>query len=108
MFASKSLTEHVARGAVGIGVLVGTMMLIPDHPLLALAGIPVALIALRGCPACWTIGLFETIAATARGRACPCGEDARRDIVGYEALCTSRGASPRAARRGAAGHLEHE
>ena len=65
MFASKTLLEHGARGAVGIGAIISAV-LIGQMPgpfavgaSLALAAI--ALMAFRGCPICWTIGMVETL-----------------------------------------------
>jgi hypothetical protein len=63
MFASKTLTEHLARGVVGVGALVTCVAETSAHPLLALAMVPIGLVALRGCPMCWTVGLLETLAA---------------------------------------------
>ena len=71
MFASKTLTEHVLRGASGLGALVGAAAVAPEHPLLALALVPVALVLLRGCPMCWTMGLVQTVAAKLRGGPLP-------------------------------------
>jgi hypothetical protein len=70
MFASRSLLSHLLRGGLGLGALAAAVGLGPSHPLLALALVPAALIALRGCPTCWTIGLLQTIAAR-RGRGAP-------------------------------------
>ena len=59
MFASKNLFMHLTRGAVGFGLIflafttAQVWLTIP----LFLGG----LVALRGCPMCWTIGLIETI-----------------------------------------------
>jgi len=64
MFASRGITEHVARGLVGFG----SLALAAVYPLLSLLLIPVALVALRGCPMCWTMGLVETVLAKATGR----------------------------------------
>jgi hypothetical protein len=65
VFASKSLTVHLARGAIGLGTLAAASALAPlGWPLLVL--LPVALIALRGCPMCWTIGLLQTAWARLR------------------------------------------
>ena len=67
MFASKTVTEHLVRGAVGISALVFT-------PVLALRWwpawflLPLGLVALRGCPLCWTLGLAQTVWAKVRGR----------------------------------------
>ena len=76
-FASKSLVEHLFRGAVGLSAFAFSAVLGPDHPWIALALVPVALFALRGCPLCWTIGLFQTAFARLRGinagRACADG-----------------------------------
>lgn len=67
-FASRSLLEHLARGAVGIGALAFAVTLSPTHPLLMVVALPVALVMLRGCPMCWTVGLVQTIAAKLQGR----------------------------------------
>ena len=71
MFASRSLLIHLGRGAVGFGALVASVLLGEDHPALALSLLPVAFIALRGCPMCWTVGLIETIVASLRGKRVP-------------------------------------
>ena len=55
MFASTSLTEHLIRGAIGIA-----LYLMPSYPLVAALAALAALIPFRGCPACWTFGLYET------------------------------------------------
>lgn len=68
MFASKSLVEHVLRGVIGLGAFAFAGVLAPDHPLLAIGLVPVALVALRGCPMCWTVGLVQTAVAALRGR----------------------------------------
>jgi hypothetical protein len=68
MFASKNLFEHLLRGAAGIGGLVGSATLMPSHPVVALALFPLALVALRGCPMCWTVGLVQTVVAKLQGK----------------------------------------
>lgn len=81
MFASKSLGEHLLRGAIGVAALAGAVayggLVWPVAVLL-----PVALVALRGCPACWTIGLVQTVWAKVKGEpaagACVDGTCARR------------------------------
>lgn len=67
MFASRSIAEHLVRGVVGLGTFAAAMVLAPSHPW-ALAFLPVAFVALRGCPMCWTVGLVETVAAKLRGK----------------------------------------
>jgi hypothetical protein len=67
MFASRSLLEHLARGVVGASALVCAVLLAPlVWPPFVL--VPIGLLALRGCPLCWTIGLIETVWARVRGR----------------------------------------
>jgi hypothetical protein len=60
MFASNTLIEHVLRGAIGIGALWLAVAITATHPWSSLALGVVVLTAFRGCPICWTIGLFET------------------------------------------------
>lgn len=69
MFASKSIAVHLVRGFLGLGALGGAMALLSQHPLVALALFVTGLVALRGCPMCWTLGLFETVRAKLSGRA---------------------------------------
>jgi hypothetical protein len=60
-FASNSLAEHIIRGVVGIGTLLYAIKISPTHPLASM-GLGIAmLLAFRGCPICWTIGLVETV-----------------------------------------------
>jgi hypothetical protein len=62
VFGNRTLIIHLAKGIGGFGALaiaLGTMntTLLPSVVLL-----PLSLYLLRGCPVCWTIGLFETVA----------------------------------------------
>jgi hypothetical protein len=66
MFASKTLVEHLLRGFVGIAALALAAFVATGHPFVALAMLPVALVALRGCPMCWTMGLIDTIRGALR------------------------------------------
>lgn len=68
MFASRSIAGHLARGVVGLGALVAATELAEGHPWLALALLPMAVVALRGCPMCWAVGLMQTVHARLRGR----------------------------------------
>lgn len=61
MFASNTLIEHILRGAVGIGALWLAVAIAATHPLWSLALGGLMLLAFRGCPICWTVGLFEGI-----------------------------------------------
>ncbi|MBE1559132.1 hypothetical protein [Nonomuraea africana] len=69
-FASSSLPRHLMRGAVGFGALIGSVLLIPVAGLGSLLLAPVGLLALRGCPACWAIGLIQTISMGRLRRSC--------------------------------------
>ncbi len=64
------LVRHLARGAIGFG-LVGSAFVLsssagPTALLLALPG----LVALRGCPMCWIAGLIQAISAGRLERTC--------------------------------------
>ncbi|PKV83276.1 hypothetical protein [Streptomyces sp. TLI_146] len=69
-FASGTVPRHLARGAVGFGALAGSLALLPVVGLASLLLAPVGLIALRGCPMCWAIGLVETVSAGRLRRSC--------------------------------------
>lgn len=62
MFCSSSVSIHLLRGAAAFG-LIGAALLYNGLGTIgagfALVG---ALLLLRGCPMCWLMGLFETIA----------------------------------------------
>lgn len=66
LFASQSLFGHLLRGGVAFALLYVAIRQQHEHPVLAvLAGLG-ALVALRGCPMCWTIGLVETLGDSLR------------------------------------------
>ncbi|MFD4240460.1 hypothetical protein ACFWP3_02420 [Streptomyces sp. NPDC058525] len=69
-FASSSLPRHLARGALGFGALTGSVLLIPAVGPAGLLLAPLGLLALRGCPLCWTIGLLQTISRGRLRRSC--------------------------------------
>ncbi|WP_412540027.1 hypothetical protein R8Z50_30030 [Longispora sp. K20-0274] len=69
-FASASVPRHLARGAVGFGALIGSVALIPVYGPVSLLLAPVGLLALRGCPTCWAIGLIETVSRGRLRRTC--------------------------------------
>jgi hypothetical protein len=68
MFASNTLLEHGLRGLVGIGTLWYAVTIAATHPLGSLALGVLALLAFRGCPICWAIGLVETASQRWRGQ----------------------------------------
>lgn len=65
MFASATLVEHLLRGAAGIGAI--WLAVVFSASLWLSLGLGVlALLAFRGCPMCWTVGLVETVRARLR------------------------------------------
>ncbi|MEU6878166.1 hypothetical protein [Streptomyces sp. NPDC046712] len=85
-FASKSVPRHLARGAIGFGLIIGSIALVPVAGPATLLAAPLALIAFRGCPTCWMVGLAQTIS---RGRL-------ERQCV--DGVCTLAKAHPAATR----------
>jgi len=71
MFPSRSLAVHLARGAVGFAALAGAFALLGSHGGWSIALLALAVLALGGCPSCWTIGLIQTVSAKLRGRPAP-------------------------------------
>jgi hypothetical protein len=62
-FASKTLTHHLLRGGAAAGLIALAIEINRELPLLAVVAGIAAIIALRGCPMCWTVGLCETLRA---------------------------------------------
>ena len=60
-FASKSVIEHLLRGALGLAIILFAIKLGGTRPAVALVLVLGGLVALRGCPTCWLIGLFSTL-----------------------------------------------
>ena len=56
-----NLTGHMIRGAVAFALLYLAIEQQHLHPVASLLAGLLALVAMRGCPVCWTIGLAETI-----------------------------------------------
>ncbi|WP_405645006.1 hypothetical protein [Streptomyces uncialis] len=72
-FASASLPRHLLRGGAGFGALAGSVLLIPAVGPFSLVLAPLGLLALRGCPMCWTIGLVQTVSRGRLRRSCADG-----------------------------------
>ncbi|MEV4006964.1 hypothetical protein [Actinomadura sp. NPDC049753] len=72
-FASTSLPRHLLRGATGFGALIGAFALLPVLGPVSLLLAPIGLLALRGCPACWAIGLVQTVSMGRLQRSCKDG-----------------------------------
>ncbi|GLZ81366.1 hypothetical protein Afil01_61730 [Actinorhabdospora filicis] len=64
-FSSKTLAGHILKGVLGFGSLIGAFALMPFVGLWSLLLLPLGVVALKGCPMCWTLGLIATIS---RGR----------------------------------------
>ena len=62
MFGSAFLGAHLMRGAAAAALLAFAIVQQTAHPWASLSAGIAALVALRGCPMCWTVGLVETLA----------------------------------------------
>ncbi|MDP3760668.1 MAG: hypothetical protein Q8R01_09165 [Ramlibacter sp.] len=60
-FASRTVAGHLIRGAMAFALLYAAVSQQHTHPLWALLAGGLALVAMRGCPVCWTIGLVEAL-----------------------------------------------
>lgn len=68
--ASGSVGEHLLRGAAGLmGAALAIVLLGVVGPI-SLAFLLVTVVAWRGCPTCWTVGLLGTLADGRAGRGC--------------------------------------
>ncbi|MDH6538672.1 hypothetical protein ACFXJO_02535 [Streptomyces lavendulae] len=72
-FASASLPRHLVRGLIGFGSLIAALALLPVTGPVSLLLLPVGVLALRGCPMCWAIGLMQTISRGRLQRSCEDG-----------------------------------
>ncbi len=68
--ASTSIARHLARGAIGFGLIGLGLALTPSAGPVALLLAPPGMVALRGCPSCWIAGLIQTISASRLQRSC--------------------------------------
>jgi hypothetical protein len=55
------LTAHLVRGATAAALIAWALLFASTQPALAVAGGVLAVIAMRGCPACWMLGLWDTL-----------------------------------------------
>jgi predicted cobalt transporter CbtA len=60
--ASGSVREHLFRGAVGLTAVILAIVLAAVVGPISLVLLLVTVFAWRGCPTCWTVGLFGTLA----------------------------------------------
>ena len=68
--APRSLPRHLARGAIGFGLLGSAFALTPIAGPAALLLAPPGAVALGGCPTCWIADLVETVSAGRVKRTC--------------------------------------
>jgi hypothetical protein len=59
-FASRSVPLHYVRGAVGLLALLMALAGAAAATPAALALLVVTVVAWRGCPTCWAVGLMHT------------------------------------------------
>ena len=55
------LTAHLVRGAIAAALIAWAFAFASTEPALAVAAGVMAVIAMRGCPACWMLGLWDSI-----------------------------------------------
>ncbi|MFD3515851.1 hypothetical protein [Streptomyces sp. NPDC058657] len=72
-FASASVPRHLVRGLLGFGLIIGSIALVPVAGPVTLLAAPLGLVAFRGCPTCWLIGLAQTVSRGRLERACKDG-----------------------------------
>jgi hypothetical protein len=102
--AGASLTAHLLRGALGFGLIAAALALCAIAGPAALALLAPALLALRGCPTCWLLGLLGAISAGHAPGACAGGGCAR--TLQPERSCS--GEPPRAVRSRSTTHTRQE
>jgi uncharacterized membrane protein YedE/YeeE len=81
MFGSAFLGAHLMRGAAAAALLAWAIVHQTAHPWLSLGAGVAALVALRGCPMCWTVGLVETLSQGRRDSTIRYDEAGDRDRV---------------------------
>jgi hypothetical protein len=59
--ASSSIRRHLLRGAVGVLAVLGAILLLGVLGPVSLLLLPVAVVAWRGCPTCWAVGMMGTL-----------------------------------------------
>ena len=81
IFASSSVPRHLMRGVIGFGLIAAALVLTTSRGPVALLLAPIGVVALRGCPTCWIVGLVQTISAGRLKRSCT--EDGCRLSAAY-------------------------
>ncbi len=73
-FAGVSLPVHLARGVIGFGLVAGSVALAPIVGWISLLLLPAGVVALRGCPMCWVVGLAQALSRGRLKRKCVGGQ----------------------------------
>ena len=55
------LIAHLIRGVTGAALLAWALLFASRQPTLAITAAVLAGVSLRGCPACWMFGLWDSI-----------------------------------------------
>ncbi|MGH9144779.1 MAG: hypothetical protein ACRD2I_26880 [Vicinamibacterales bacterium] len=55
------LTTQLVRGATAAVLIAWALTFASTQPVLAVAAAVMAAIAMRGCPACWMLGLWDAV-----------------------------------------------
>ena len=58
-FGSRTVALHLLRGLLGFTALAGALF--GGSVMAAVLLVPAALVLMKGCPTCWTIGLVQTV-----------------------------------------------
>lgn len=61
MFGSTSIAAHLTRGVIAAALIVWAVLDQSSNPAFAVIAIALAIVAMRGCPMCWVLGLVETV-----------------------------------------------
>lgn len=87
MFGSAFLGAHLMRGAAAAALLAWAIVHQTAHPWLSLGAGVAALVALRGCPMCWTVGLVEMLSQGRRDQHDEAGDRDRVAIGVHAGIC---------------------
>jgi nicotinamide riboside transporter PnuC len=66
MFASRTVGAHLMKGVIAATLIAWALEHQSSEPAFAVAAGVLAVIATRGCPLCWMLGLVETISERPR------------------------------------------
>jgi hypothetical protein len=73
-FASNSTSMHLLRGGAAAALFTVAVKVADTQPFLSIVAGIGAIIMLRGCPMCWTMGLIATVRQRLRRDAVKCTE----------------------------------